>query len=81
MERLEVRNIETALIVGYLVRELGGRAEGALVTGDGWTVRIVPGEAERVGGLRVPVVFYEVEGEREAEAAAFLRHKTMRGGG
>jgi hypothetical protein len=34
-----------------------------------------------VGGLRVPVVFYEVEGERGAEAAAFLRHKTMRGGG
>ncbi len=81
MERLEVRNVETALIVGYLVAELGGVQAGDTVAGPGWTVRVVPGEAVRVGSMRVPVVVYEVEGEREAEVAAFLRRKTMRGGG
>ena len=81
MERLEVRNVDTALVVGYLERELGGTAEGDLVRGEGWTVRMVPGEAVRAWGSRIPVVFYEVEGPRAAEAAAFLRQKTMRGGG
>jgi hypothetical protein len=81
MERLEVRNVETDLIAGYLVREMGGVREGDTVRGEGWTVRLVPGESVRLGGIRVPVVFYEVEGEREADIAAYLRRKTMRGGG
>lgn len=81
MERLEVRNVETDLIAGYLVREMGGHRQGDTVEGEGWSVRFVPGESARVGGIRVPVVFYEVEGEREAEIAAYLRRKTMRGGG
>lgn len=81
MQRLEVRNIDTDLIAGYLVAELGGERDGMAVRGGGWEVRFVPGEAARVGGIRVPVVFYEVEGERADEVAAFLRRKTMRGGG
>lgn len=81
MQRLEVRNIDTDLIAGYLAAELGGVRDGDTVQGEGWRVRFVPGEAVRLGGIRVPVVFYEVDGEREAEVAAFLRRKTMRGGG
>jgi len=64
-----------------LVREFGGAVDGDTVRGEGWSVRFVPGEPAGIGRMRVPVLFLEVEGEREEEAARFLRHRTMRGGG
>lgn len=80
--RLEVRNIDAGLIRRYLVDEMAGVPDGDLVRGDGWLVRFIQGEPVMLGThTRVPVLFLEVEGERAAEAAYFLRQKTMRGGG
>jgi len=79
--RLELRNLRESEIRGYLVDELGGHSDGAEVRGEGWTVRLVRGDPARVGRMRIPVLFLEVTGPREAEAAGFLRKKTMRGGG
>ncbi|MFQ5380602.1 MAG: hypothetical protein ACE5EF_03120 [Dehalococcoidia bacterium] len=81
MTRLELRNLQEAEIRSYLVEEFGGRADGDYVRGDGWAVRLVRGEPARLGRMRIPVLFLEVSGPREAETSNFLRRKTMRGGG
>lgn len=81
MTRLEVRNLRPALIAGYLRDELGGTGDDTAVHGEGWRVGLVAGEPAGVGRYHVPVLFLDVEGAREAEVTAFLRQKTMRGGG
>jgi len=81
MARLEVRNMRPGDIAPCLVDELGGTREEDTVAGEGWIVRFVPGEPASVGRFRVPVLFIDIEGEREAEVTRFLRQKTMRGGG
>ncbi len=81
MTRLEIRNLPADEIRRDLLREVGGVAEGARVAGDGWVVEFVEGEPARLGRMLVPVLFLEVAGEREAEVAAYLRRRTMRGGG
>ena len=81
MTRLEVRNMRPSQIAHYLVDELGGTGDDELVSGEGWTVRFVRGEPAAVGRFRIPVLFIDIEGEREAEVTRFLRQKTMRGGG
>ena len=81
MARLEVRNMRPGEIAPYLVDELGGTGDDETVSGDGWTVRFVRGEPAAVGRFRVPVLFIDIAGEREAEVTQFLRQKTMRGGG
>jgi hypothetical protein len=79
--RLEVRNIREDEIAGYLVAEMDGVARDGSVDGDGWRVRFSRGETAAIGSFRVPVLFIDVEGPREAELVAFLRRRTMRGGG
>jgi hypothetical protein len=80
--RLEVRNLRPAEIARDLVKEMDGREVDGGVDGDGWTVRFVEGEPAAVGPrFRVPVLFIDISGEREAELTAFVRRKTMRGGG
>jgi len=79
--RLEVRNIDRELIRRYLREEKDGRGDADSMSGDGWLVRFVAGTPVEIGLVRVPVLFIEVEGEREDELARFLRLKTMRGGG
>lgn len=81
MTRLEVRNLPLAQLRGYLVDEMGGAADGDTVRGDGWTVRFVPGEPVVTRLSSIPVLFIEIDGAREEEIAAFMRRKTMRGGG
>jgi hypothetical protein len=81
MTRLEVRNLPAKEIAAYLVEEMGGAGDHATVTGDGWIVRLVRGETASVGRFRVPVLFIDIEGEREDEIARFVRQRTMRGGG
>lgn len=81
MERLEVRNLDPEPVIAALIATFGGRREGSEVAGEGWRVRMVPGEPARVGHGSVPVLFYEVEGDRAAEVAALIRRRTMRGGG
>lgn len=82
MTRLEVRNVPAVLLARDLRDEFEDmeQADGT-VAGDGWLVRFIPGEPVRMGLTVVPVLFIEISGEREAEAAAFVRRKSMRGGG
>jgi hypothetical protein len=83
MTRLEVRLLPARQLVGYLDAEYGAVSQDdGLVQGDGWTAKFVDGAPILVGkATRVPVLFIEVEGERESEVAAFLTRMTMRGGG
>ena len=81
MTLLEIRKLPALEIAACLVQELAGRAEGNGVSGDGWRVVVEHGEPAGVGRLRVPVLVVRIDGEREGEVAAFVRMKTMRGGG
>ncbi len=77
-----MRNLRPADIARDLLKEMNGREVEGGVDGDGWTVRFVEGEPAKVGPrFRVPVLFIDIAGEREAELTAFVRRKTMRGGG
>ena len=77
-----MRNLRPADIARDLLKEMEGREVDGGVDGDGWTVRFVEGEPAKVGPrFRVPVLFIDIAGEREAELTAFVRRKTMRGGG
>ncbi|MCA9831992.1 MAG: hypothetical protein R3B97_03235 [Dehalococcoidia bacterium] len=81
LTRIEVRNLDPELIASYLVDELAGHRSGRVVDGPGWAVHLVRGEQAGVGKFRVPVLYLDVTGSRQLEVAAFLRRKTMRGGG
>jgi hypothetical protein len=81
MTRLEVRNLPVGQLRGYLIDELAGVADGDTVRGEQWAVRFIQGEPVRLGLTRIAVLFIEIEGAREVEVAAFMRNKTMRGGG
>ena len=81
MTRLEVRNLPVGQLRGYLVDELAGVADGDTVRGDGWAVRFIQGEPVQLRLITIAVLFIEIEGAREDEIAAFMRNKTMRGGG
>lgn len=83
MTRLEVRNIRAGEVAAVVRAELGvqGETDGLAFRGDGWSLAFIPGEPASVGRYRVPVLFIEIEGEREPEVAALLRRKLMRGGG
>lgn len=82
MTRLEIRGLPAALFRRYLVEEFEGAelADGP-VEGEGWLARFTEGEPLRIGLVMTPVFFVEFEGERAAEASAFLARKAMRGGG
>jgi len=81
--RLEVRNIRADEVAAIVRAELRGEGDidGRAFRGDGWSLAFVPGEPASVGRYRVPVLFIDIEGEREPEVAALLRRKLMRGGG
>ena len=81
MIRLEVRNMPAPPLLRALVDELGATQDADSAHGDGWRVRFIEGEPVRTKLLTIPVLFIEIDGVREDEAAAFLRRKTMRGGG
>ncbi len=82
MTRLEVRNVPAPFLARDLRDEFDGSEQpDGTVTGDGWLVRFIPGEPVRMGQTVVPVLFIEISGDREAEAATFVRRKSMRGGG
>lgn len=81
LTRIEVRNLDPALIASYLVDEFGGRQSGNYIDGPGWAVHLVRGQTAGVGRFRVPVLYLDVSGSRQSEVATFLRRKTMRGGG
>lgn len=82
MKRIEIRKLPATDMQRYLVEEFGGEVAGdGLVHGEGWLARFIQGEPIQMRLTTVPVLFVEFEGEREAEACAFLSQKAMRGGG
>lgn len=82
MNRIEIRKLPASDMQRYLVQEFGGEVVSEeLVRGAGWLARFIQGQPIRMGLITVPVLFVEFEGERAAEARAFLSQKAMRGGG
>lgn len=82
MNRLEIRGLPAALFRRYLQEEFDGRCTGdGSVEGDGWRARFIDGTPLRIGLVMTPVLFVEFDGERAAEASAFVARKAMRGGG
>ena len=80
---LELRNLPRNRVLAYL-REAGGR-DVALqrVQGDGWTASLESMAAAQVGALTIPRAQLVIAGDAGAvrRIAAFMRYKTMRGGG
>jgi hypothetical protein len=81
MTTLELRNVPTDFVRAVLIDRLRGVSDGDAVSGEGWRVRLRAGAPVRLGLTTVPVLFLDVDGERESEVAAFLRRNTLRGGG
>jgi len=82
MTGLEVRNVPAAILVRDLLDEFEGEEQpDGTVTGHGWLVRFIAGEPVRMKQTVITVLFIEISGEREVEAATFVRRKSMRGGG
>ena len=79
----ELRNLPRFRMREYWV-EAGGRLTGDLsAEGDGWTIRLEPMDPARVGLFEIRRDLLIIEGEEAAvdTMAAFMRNKTMRGGG
>lgn len=81
---LELRNLPLSRVMGYLV-EAGGRETGERsVEGQKWTARLEEMEPAKVGRLlRVRRALLIIEGDNQIveHVQAFMRTKTMRGGG
>ncbi len=81
---MELRNLPLFRLMEYLV-EAGGQLNGErAVSGAGWSAVLEKMEPAYVGKLRVPRDLLVIEGEDTDEVErvkAFMRHKTMRGGG
>jgi molybdopterin synthase sulfur carrier subunit len=80
----DLRNLPRDRIMGYLA-EAGGVQDGHLaVVGQGWQARLEEMPPAKVGRFSVPRDLLIIEGS-DADAVqrvcAFMRHKTMRGGG
>jgi hypothetical protein len=80
---LELRNLPGFRIMEYLA-EAGGEPTGELaVSGDGWSAYLEPIEPAVVGAVQIPRDRLVISGHDSAveRISAFMRRKTMRGGG
>jgi hypothetical protein len=80
---LELRNLPGFRIMEYLA-EAGGEPTGELaVSGDGWSAYLEPIEPAVVGAVQIPSDRLVISGHDSAveRISAFMRRKTMRGGG
>lgn len=81
---LDLRNLQAAQVMGYLV-EAGGVMDGERhAAGAGWHAVLMPmDDAIITPILHVPRDLLVIEGEPDAVSriSNFMRHKTMRGGG
>lgn len=80
---LELRNLPHFRVMEYLVKVGGIRCGDLRIAGDGWTATLCPIPPAQVGSIRVPCDLLIIEGNTEHVNAvhAFIRQKTMRGGG
>lgn len=81
--QLELRNLPRARIMAYLVEAGGVTTDLQSVTGSGWSATLQPLPPAQVGSIRVPRDLLVIEGaeQRVRPIHAFMRQKTMRGGG
>jgi hypothetical protein len=81
---LELRNVPRFRVMEYL-EEAGGTADTELsVRGDGWSARLEELPPAQIITLTVRRDMLIIEGDDEAtvdDVHAFMRRKTMRGGG
>ena len=80
---LELRNVPGFRIMEYLA-EVGGKPTGELaVSGEGWSAYLEPIEPAVVGAMRILRDRLVIAGDDSAveRISAFMRRKTMRGGG
>ncbi len=80
---LELRNLPLDRVMGYLV-DAGGQLDGRrAVQGEGWSAELIEMEPAQVNVIRVPRDLLVIEGEPGAveQVHAFMRRRTMRGGG
>ncbi len=80
---MELRNLPLERVMGYLV-DAGGQLEGTrAVHGQGWSAELIEMEPAQVGVIRVPRDLLVIEGESGTveQVHAFMRRRTMRGGG
>ena len=80
---MELRNLPAARILEYL-QEAGGTSDGEnRIAGSGWKAHLLPLPPVRITVLTVPRDLLVIEGETPAVELihAFMRRKTMRGGG
>ncbi len=80
---MELCNLPLDRVIGYLV-EAGGQLDGnRTVCGEGWSAVLVKMEPARVSVIRVPRDLLVIEGHPDSveRVQAFMRRRTMRGGG
>ena len=81
---LELRNVPRFRVMEYL-EEAGGKPSGELaVQGDGWRAELVEMEPVKITVMEISRDLLVIEGEDETSVKnvrAFMRRKTMRGGG
>ncbi|MBN1563031.1 MAG: hypothetical protein JXA10_04285 [Anaerolineae bacterium] len=85
----ELRNLPRPCVLEYLqeagAEEVMDRPNEILrFTGDGWSASLTVMEPAKVGSLYIPRELLVIEGDDEVvveRVSAFMRQKTMRGGG
>lgn len=80
---MELCNLPLDRLMGYLV-EAGGQPGGErTVHGKGWSAVLTEMEPAQVSVIRVPRDLLVIEGDPEVveQVHAFMRRRTMRGGG
>lgn len=80
---LELRNLPTVRVMGYLV-DAGGQLQGQRVAqGSGWVATLIELEPAQMTVFSIPRDLLVIEGEPDAvdRVHAHMRRCTMRGGG
>lgn len=79
----ELRNLPRFRLLEYWVEAGGMLTSDLSAEGDGWTIRLEPMDPAILGQFEIRRDLLIIEGEPAAveDMAAFMRNKTMRGGG
>ncbi len=80
---MELRNLPLDRVMSYLV-DAGGQLDGTrTVYGEGWSAELIELAPAQVSVIRVPRDLLVIEGESGTveQVYAFMRRRTMRGGG
>lgn len=80
---MELCNLPRERVISYLV-EIGGKiSDPCAVIGPDWSAKLIKMEPAQVGVIRVPRDLLVIEGDPHIVEPihAFMRRRTMRGGG